>query len=285
MRAFSIPGAGYYCSNFQTVASVANESLEDFDEQQPDNIRIINEGTALFDEYRARGLRDAERNLFLATSHYRRALDLMVPSSCHWAHVTLYYGAWFAAHSLLGMFGCQILRQYIIEVERSTPGNQQLRRHKIGNKQNQHNFVRSGSHQRFWEGFYATVPHISPFADPRFAQTMAPIAGNEMWLVEQRNRINYKVFDTIDFRNSFVTSFSSRSFPSSLPGELNTQYSVCEGLLLISLSFASRFQLSTDALDSMGPKASFRDKVRRNIYWPGAPELVSHTQGQQVFGI
>ena len=173
----------------------------------------------------------------------------------HWAHVTLYYGAWFAAHSLLGMFGCQILRQYIIEVERSTPGNQQLRRHKIGNKQNQHNFVRSGSHQRFWEGFYATVPHRSPFADPRFAQTMAPIAGNEMWLVEQRNRINYKVFDTIDFRNSFVTSFSSRSFPSSLPGELNTQYSVCEGLLLISLSFASRFQLSTDALDSMGPKS------------------------------
>ena len=141
---FSIQGAQHYCDQFQPVANIAQESLEDFDRRQAQTLRYIREGTSLFEEYRACALRDTERNLFLAASHYRRALDLMVPSSSHWAHVTLYYGSWFAAHSLLGMFGCQVLSNHVIEVAQSSPGDQRLLRLRIGKGQNRFSFTRTG---------------------------------------------------------------------------------------------------------------------------------------------
>ena len=285
MRVFSIRGAEHYCQNFQPAANVAQESVEDFNRRQPRNTTSISEGSALFEEYRACALRDAERYLFLAASHYRRALDLMVPSSSHWAHVTLYYGSWFAAHALLGMFGCQVLSKHIFEVAQSAPGNQSLMRRRIGNGQNRLTFTRNGSHQRFWEAFYSTAPHFTQFANPQYAHVLTPISSNEMWLIDQRNRINYKGPDSIASRNSFVASFSSQSFPNSLPGELNTQYSVCEGLLLICYTFAGQFQLSTDALNALGSQVSFRDKVKQHIYDLNAPNLVDQTIGQQIFGI
>ena len=285
MNVFSIRGAAYYCQNFQPVGNVLKESVEDFNRRQARNLRFLNEGSTLFEEYRACVLRDAERCLFLAASHYRRALDLMVPSSSHWALVTLYYGAWFAARALLGMFGCQVLSNHVIEVGQSTPGNQILERRGIGKGVNTFTFSRNGSHQRFWEAFYATVPHIVQFSDPQYAHLLAPILSDEMWLIDQRNRINYKSFDSIDFRDSFEASFSEQLFPSSLPGELNSQYSVCEGLLFISERFASDLLLATDALDTMNSNTSFRDTVRLHVYRPDVPNLVDQTVGHQAFGV
>ena len=153
MRVFSILGAGHYCGNFQHISSVPQESLEDFNKRRLNSTRFIVEGTALFDEYRACALRDIERCLFLSSSHYRRALDLMIPSSSHWAHVTLYYGSWFAAHAILGMFGCQVLHNHVVEVEQSTPGSQRLNRIRIGTGQNQFSLKEKGSHRQFWEVF------------------------------------------------------------------------------------------------------------------------------------
>ena len=100
MRIFTIDGAGHYCGQFERNVGTVNQTLEEFKKTRLEGRNRINEGTALFDEYRACALRDADRCLLLAASHYRRALDLMVPSSSHWAHVTLYYGTWFAAHAL-----------------------------------------------------------------------------------------------------------------------------------------------------------------------------------------
>ena len=285
MRVFSIQGAQHYCAQFQPVANIAQESLEDFNGRQSQTLRLIREGTSLFDEYRACALRDTERCLFLAASHYRRALDLMVPSSSHWAHVTLYYGAWFAAHALLGMFGCHVLSKHVIEVDRSTPGNQSLVRLRIGKGQNQFFIARPGSHQRFWEAFYDTTRHIIRFANRQYTQYLSPISSDVMWLIDRRNRINYKVGDTIALRDSFVASFSQTGFPGSLPGELNTQYSVCEGLLFVCYSFAQQFQLSTDALDSLAPQGTLRDKVKQHVYDPTTPDLVNKTTGQPIFGI
>jgi len=283
MRVFSIPGAMHFCGNFQAISHINRQSIEDINQQQSGNISRITEGNNLFDEYRASALRDTERNLFLAAVHYRRALELMTPSSSHWAHVTLYYGTWFAAHSLLGLFGCHVLRNHVIEVERSAPGSQCLIRRKIGNGQNQFSFVSRGSHQRFWEAFYDTVPHISRFADAQYAPTLAPVSNDKMWLIDQRNRINYRAVDGISLLDSFTNVFSQQSFPTSLPGELNTQYSICEGFLLVTYSFALQFGLTTDSLNSLGPQLAFKDKVRHHVYNADIPNVVSSTRGDQVF--
>ena len=282
---FSIQGAQHYCNEFQPVANVAQESLEDFNRGQSQTLRFIREGTSLFDEYRACALRDTERYLFLAASHYRRALDLMVPSSSHWAHVTLYYGSWFAAHALLGMFGCHVLSKHVVEVDRSSPGDQRLVRLAIGKGQNQFFFARPGSHQRFWEAFYSTTPHIVGFANGQYTQYLSPISSDAMWLIDRRNRINYRVAYTIALRDSFAASFSQTGFPGSLPGELNTQYSVCEGLLFLCYSFAQQLQLSTDALDSLAPQGTLRDKIKQHVYDPTIPDLVTKTTGQPSFGM
>ena len=123
------------------------------------------------------------------------------------------------------------------------------------------------------------------FADQRYSYLLMPISSDAMWLIEQRNRVNYKMYDSLELYNSFVASFSRRLFPNSLPRELNTQYSVCEGLLQLGLTFATQFQLSTDALDGTGPKVSFGDTVKRGVYWPVAPKLISHTLSGQMFGV
>ena len=284
MRVFSILGAEHYCNQFQAIQTVARDSVEDLNRRQANNLRMIDEGSPLFDEYRACALRDSERALFLAASHYRRAIDLMVPSSIHWAHVTLYYGAWFAAHALLGMFGCHVLSRHIVEVERSSPGNQRLRRIPIGDRPNQFPLTRKGSHQRFWEAFYATTPHIIRFADAQYAQFLVPVSNNQMWLIDERNRVNYNSIESIGRRDSFVASFSAGSFPGSLPGQLNTQYAVCEGLIFVCHSFASQLQLATDALNSLGLQTSFQQRVKQHVYDPNTPNLVGQTTGQLVFG-
>ena len=102
MRLFSVSGARHFCGSFQPIPGAAAQSFTEFHRKYLATPQLITEGQPLFDEYRSSALRDVERSIFLAASHYRRALDLMIPSSSHWAHVTLYYGAWFAARALLG---------------------------------------------------------------------------------------------------------------------------------------------------------------------------------------
>lgn len=285
MRPFSIQGAGHYCANFHHISTVSQESLEDFNLRRLSGIGVINEGTTLFDEYRACALRDTERYLFLSASHYRRALDLMIPSSSHWAHVTLYYGTWFAAHALLGLFGCYVLHKTVVDVGQSSPGNQSLERRRIGNSVNQYYLNERGSHRQFWEAFYNTTPRINPFVDSQLAHHLLPILNDRMWLIDQRNRINYKAIDTMQFSGDFVNNYSARSFPNSLPSDLYMQYSVCEGLLMIGLSMASQFNLDTDAFDKGENRTSLFHAVRRNVYWPKIPLLVGNTQGRRLFGV
>ena len=285
MRVFTIAGATRYCTNFRPDPNVAGLSLTDFVDNNLGNIRQLPEGSVQFDQYRTCALRDAERYLFLASSHYRRALDLMISTSSHWAQVTLYYGAWFAAHAILNMFGCAIFAKQIVEVDRDAAGTQRLRMRRIGRGGNQYRFTLNGSHRRFWEAFYATTPSIVRFADPRYSATLSPISNDIEWLIKQRNRINYKPIESISCVDLFANSFSRLSFPSSLPGELNTQYRVCEGLLAVGCTFAQQLGLHTDALDSFGAALSFQEKVAQEIYDPKPPNLVANTVSNQIFGL
>ncbi len=285
MRVFTLAGAGHYCANFQPSANIPNVSLNQFVQQRFQNAAQLLEGTNGFNQFRIYALRDVERYLFLAASHYRRALDLMIPTSSHWAHVTLYYGSWFAAHAILGMYGCAVLGRHVVEVNTSAPGNQSLRVLRIGNRGNQFQFARNGSHKRFWEAFYTTTPSIINFADARYAATMSPVANDVEWLINQRNKVNYQPIDTFELFDAFASAFSSSRFPFSLPGELSTQFTVCEGLMAIGYSFANQFGLRTDALDLLGLQGTLAQKIERLIYGVRSANLVNRTGMRSIFNV
>ena len=159
MRIFGTTEAQHFVSAFGWSTGPSEGDINDF---RANGIgartRRIREGTPLFQEYRDCSLRNVERYLFLAASHYRRALDLMVVSSSPWAHVTLYYGHWNAAHALLGMFGCTVFkRKWVMDVHRGTPGQQVLRYRQIGTGAGQQSTRGSGSHEIFWDLFYRAV--------------------------------------------------------------------------------------------------------------------------------
>ena len=285
MRTFSLRGASHYCGSFQPKSGIAEQSPDEFSQAHLGRSMSITEGTSLFDEYRACALRDTERSLFLAASHYRRALDLMIPSSSHWAQVTLYYGAFFAARALLGMFGCAVLHKYVIHVSSSSPGTQELAVQRIGSGQGRYFVTQRGSHRQFWEIFYRTVRPVRRLVDVNHAIALAPVSSNDTWLIEQRNSINYKTTESLSITKSFDSTFSEDRFPDSLPGALQTQYKVSEGILASSCSFAQRFGLATDALDFLGSSSSFTDVIVDHIYGSDLPDLVDKTNKSQVFGI
>ena len=284
MRPFSILGARHYCQSFQSETGHSERSPEEFRQLRLNGRVSLQEGNSLFDEYRACSLRDAERCLFLSASHYRRGLDLMIPSASHWAHVTLYYGAWFAAHALLGMFGCRVYGKHVVQVVRSSPGTQTLELLGIGSRLGQYYVSQSGSHRRFWEIFYQAASSIRPFVDPAYARALTPVLNNNSWLIDQRNKVNYDTLESLSLGNAFVKTFSDHSFPGCLPGELNTQYSICEGILEATCGFATQFGFATDALDAIGSHPSFDIRVKELVYAPPIPNLVGQTRKQQLFG-
>ena len=286
MNPFTVNGARHYCGSFQPIAGAAAQSFPEFHRKFLARPQRITEGQPLFDDYRSSALRDVERSVFLSASHYRRALDLMIPSSSHWAHVTLYYGAWYAARALLGMFGCVVTERNVVHVERSMPGNQQLRVQKIGKGQGQHPVSLTGSHRQFWELFYQAARSIAPFVgDPRTAAILLPISNDPAWLIERRNKVNYDTERSIAVGVDFSMQFSSHNFPTSLPGDLATQYHVCEGLLSVSYSFASAFGLETDALDGLTAHSKVGSSVANLVYGASAPAWTTAHGNQSVFAI
>ena len=284
MRPFSLEGARHYCRPLGLPLGIAERSLEEFRQTHLRRRKLIQEGSSLFEEYQACALRDTERSLFLSASHYRRALDLMVPSSSHWAHVTLYYGAWFAAHAILGMFGGVVLNGHIIDVNRSAPGTQELSVQRIGTHPGSYYVTQRGSHQKFWEIFYKATASIKPFVDSSVSPTLSPVSNRNVWLIEQRNSVNYNTAASVDLAGQFSATFSEAGFPASLPSTLNTQYQVCEGLLSAGCSFATDFGLTTDALDVLSSRAPFSQRVRELIYNSTVPDLVARSKRDELFG-
>lgn len=284
MTPFNIMGADHYCRSFQTNTGDSEKSPEDFlRTKRISGNRLINEGTSLFSEYRDCALRDAERSLFLSASHYRRCLDMMIPSSSSWAQVTLYYGAWYAARAILGMFGCSIFNKLIVQVDASAPNAQSLQVQRIGSGQGQYLTAQTGSHRRFWEIFYKVGTRLYQFVDPSFAASLTPISNSETWLIEQRNSVNYDSLESVQIANAFSQSFSVINFPGSLTGALSTQYAVTEGLLAVGCSFAKQFGLKTDALQALDSSSTFQQKVKNLIYGPVTPNLVGQTLHRQIF--
>ncbi|MBA7505648.1 hypothetical protein ES706_04324 [subsurface metagenome] len=278
MRLFSIAEAKYYSSHFRGSVGDSERSLTEFHKKYLLNkFHTFHEGTTIFDEYRDCLLRNVERSLFFSASHYRRALDLMISSACPWAHVTLYYGSWHVAHALLGLFGCTIINNYVIDVAKGLAGNQVLRIQRIGGKPGQVNTTYKGPHQIFWDLFYEAFRAIKTIFPSRFQPAISPINGDRAWQSDRRNEVNYDSFSGIQLSQDFERGFACDSFPVCLPGVMNTQYGVFELLLEMSFYYARDFGIATDALDRLRTPLPLRKKVRELIYHEKPSGLVNKT--------
>lgn len=269
MNLFGIVEAKYYSSQFADSPGNALNSIDKYGESELPRVTSLKEGTAGFKSYRDCSLRETERCLFLAMSYYRRGLDLMIPAASSWAQVTLYYSSFFAARALLGMFGCWISNSgnLAVDAKLSAPGFQELEVHR--GKLSTYN----GSHVRFWDLFYATVHSLSPWLDSSLKISLEPVGGQVDWLCRSRNEVNYNSFEACHLSASFQSSFNASRFPESLPGSLNTQFVIAEGLVSIASKYAAEFGLATDALNALQPKNSRKAKLRQLIFRVRPPRL------------
>lgn len=280
---FGILEARHFCSSYAGAAGTSQKSLEDFQKTALGTSRnSIPERSVVFQEYRDCSLREVERCMFLSASHYRRVLDLMVPSASHWAYVTLYYGSWYAAHAILAMFGCAKFKNVVVDVEVGTPEQQRLRQRRFGNKAGQYKLAGNGSHQTFWHLFYDAVTPLTPLVTTNLGIALAPIQNNPVWQTENRNNVNYDTYQGLQLAERFKLSFSQNTFPKSLPGILGTQFGVLERLLEISFQFADQLQISTDALANLAHNHSLRAAVRQMVYTDKPPALIRKTQKSKI---
>jgi hypothetical protein len=272
MRLFGPIEAANFCKQYSSNASLANTSTEAYSRIFRPG-QTIREGNPRFDELRTCILRDAERALFLSVSHYRRALDLMLVSGSPWAQVTLYYGSWFAAHALLGLFGGAVLKSLVIDVSARNPGKQALATRSVNSLVP----PRTGSHQAFWDLFYAGVAPLVPRVAPALQPALTPVKSNSRWQIAERNRVNYSAIEAISAGELFSTTFDAATFPASLPGSLATQFRIQEGLLEIAFQFLQTFGVETGALTSLG-QSTLRESVRTLVYDAAVPNLVGKTR-------
>jgi hypothetical protein len=283
MKLFGISEAKYYCSSFGATRGDSQGSIDSFLRNRMGTAsKTIKEGTQTFAEYRDCSLRDVERCLFFAASHFRRCLDLMIASASPWAHVTIYYGNWYASRALLGIFGCTIFGSVVIDVEKSTPGQQVLRLRRIGNSQGQQPTTYRGSHRKYWDLFYKAVKPLRPMVQVHLAPALSPVKGDPVWLIQQRNDINYDSCSALDLAYNFQESFSKNRFPACLPGALYTQFAILESLLELSYSYISLFKLRTDALANIGRHKSLRKSVSKLVYSEKCNGLVRKTKKSLV---
>lgn len=275
MRIFTKNEAKYYCSNYSSITGDSEDSIKQFFRTKRLSTRRspLTEGTSLFDEYRACSLRDVERNLFLASSQYRRFLDLIIPSASGWAFVTLYYGNWYAAQALLGMFGFRIFTKHFVDVHSSTLGSQKLSVTRI----NTSHTSAFGSHRKFWDLFYQAVVNLRPVIPSHLVFALNPVSSRSDWQIAQRNDLNYDSKTALKLTEDFIHIFNKANFPNSLPGVLGTQYRVFEAMLEISFSFARQFNLNTDSISSIFGN-NLNKSAKEEIYHKKSPNLVSKTK-------
>lgn len=268
MNIFGAPEASHYCGQFtNSVGPTAGSSLT-YLTTNLKGVTTLKEGTKSFDEYRDCSLREVDRCLFLAISHYRRSLDLMIASGASWTYVTTYYGCFYTASALLRMFGGWVAGyDTTVDVSTSSPGSQELTiKRKVPS-------TYKGPHQRFWDFFYSATNSLIPWVDPGLRFAITPIASSPTWQIDNRNKVNYDTFEACQLMTSFQATFLKTKFRTTLPGILNTQFAVFEALLMITCDFVRQFGLRTDALDPIRPLGTRKLKIRELIFNERSPQL------------
>jgi hypothetical protein len=267
MIPFSNQGAKHFCGKFSS-SSPADTAMRDFFNVALSKKKSFKEGEQVFSEYRDSLLREADRCFFLGVTCFRRSLDLFSSASVFWAHVSLYYSSWFAAHSVLGMFGCWVQGDgKVVQVKNHSPGLQEFAVTKDYSTQHH-----GGSHQFFWDAYYNAMKAVVLWTDPSLQLAVKPISSNHIWAIEKRNLINYQTIQAFKLMDGFSTGFDPDKFPASLQGDVATQFQLARTLLLFCADRASEFALKTDVFPATGTRA----QAIKELIFKTTPSKLSH---------
>lgn len=280
MRLLDLPQAQHFCRPAAAiVAAVGPQSLRTFHGSLPKSVTLIIEGHTTFQVHQINVLASVDQWLLFATTHYRRAMDMLVPASAPWAQVTLYYASFFAANAILGMFGGWIGHTHVgmrvVDVEHGTPGAQELRVHR---KLPSPSGV-TGSHRVFWDFFYDAAASIAAWAPPSLATALSPVNRDIAWQITERNDVNYDMFSAWAAAKLFHGKFRSSKL-TSLSGPLRLQFETSERLIKLALQFANDVGLETTALDGCGQIGTV-SQVRRRLGAQRPPQLVTQSAFQE----
>jgi hypothetical protein len=285
VRLLDLPQAEHFCAPLTQPLTGIGQSLNAFHGTLPKGTIIIREGTLRFDIHRVNLLNSVERWLLYSLGLYRRALDMLVPISTPWAHVSLYYSSFFAANAMLGMFGGWIgyLKDgnRVVDVERGSPGTQELRIHR---RQASPNWA-NGSHRAFWDFFYDATAYIAPWAPTQLAAALDPVSGDTSWQITTRNEVNYDMFHAWAASSSFQATFKVSRVRKTLSGPFALQLEATERMLDLSLHFAKALSLSTFGLDGCGVSGS-RAHIQKRLVTQAPPSgLVAQSHINRFLGM
>ena len=273
MIIFAENEARHFCQNFNASNGNVSESFLPYCKRVLSNSRNLREGTSDFDDFRSNLLRNSERNLFLSTSNYYSTHRLLVAGFASWAHVTSYYGAFYSAKAILGMFGVCVEHDILVDVSSGGIGSQELRVKKDKIAKAHLSTIaggKNGSHQIFWSAFYKAGASLHAYVtDPVLRLALTPVGSSTTWQIESRNDINYDTLTAIGLINDFDRNFIASKFPAGLPGALNTQYKISEALIMLAFKYAKEFGLSTDTLHALSGNRTLSRKLNRFIVKAG----------------
>lgn len=278
MNLFDLPQAKYFCRPFTVSNPTTQQSLKDFHEGLPAQVVRLREGNTHFEVHRTNLLNSAERWILYAATNYRRAVEMLVPGSTPWAHVTLYYSSFFAANAILAMFGGWVAETVngnrMVDVEEGTPGLQRLRVHRRVTSPN----GARGSHRRFWDFFYESVASLAAWTPVELSQALRPSTGDYAWQIRPRNEVNYDMFrawrSSVDLRNTF----NPRRL-DTLTGPIGLQLEATECLGKLAQHYAKEVSLHSFGIVD-GNDIRTRLQVQRELATQKAPRII----GQSAFG-
>lgn len=276
MRLFDVPQARHFCNPPVAVtAGVGSQSLRDF-HMSLKAVTRLTEGQTNFHVHQVNLLWAVDRWLLFSISHYRRAVEMLIPASLPWAQVTLYYASFFAANAILGMFGGWVGQTKdgvrVVDVEHGTENSQVLR---IFRRPDPPTGVR-GSHQIFWDFFYDSAAAIVAWAPDGLETALEPANGEITWQIAERNNVNYDMYHAWEASKLFVSTFRPKHL-SSLRGPVRLQLDTSETMIKLALHFAADLNIATTALDGCGETGT-PAQLRRRFGSQRPPELVSQSE-------
>jgi len=248
MQLFDANQAATFCAPTVAPPAGAAQSLRVLhDNLRAARITRLRQGDQHFIAHQASLLNAVERWLLLGIANYRRALEMLVPCSAPWAHVTLYYTSFFSANAILGMFGGWVHPKVVVDVENGVPGNQVLLIRRNLRSPNGY----AGTHQVFWDFFYEGAGDILPWAPTGLETALEPVNHERTWMISERNDVNYDTEAAVDCAATLHASFNPRRL-RSLQGPLRLQLDKSEGLLRLAIRFATDFGVNPASLSTLG---------------------------------
>jgi hypothetical protein len=275
MKLFEIPEAEHFCRPLTAIPPGASQSLSSFHKGRPRSY-VLREGTTEFEIHRMSLLNAVERWILFGVADYRRAMDMLIPSNAPWAHVTLYYASFFGANAILGMFGCWLDHESMVDVSQGTPNDQQLR---ISRKLRSPSGFR-GSHKIFWDNFYdGCNTTISAWTPASLSPAVSPVNGDRTWQTTTRNEFNYDMHGAYDGAKFFIDNFNPKKL-RRLSGSLGQQMVITESMLKLAIHFAKFFKVQSHAYEGLG--TGTRGQVFEALVSKPCPKMVDQSEFKRL---